>query len=622
MRPVPEVAFVLAPRQNHFFVELSQALRDEIENHGVATSFHAGAFPLPRPGLVYALMPPHEYFTLMHGRVGPPPDVFARTIFICAEQPRTKFFEWNVEYGTRAGAIFDINRLGVQAFEQAGLHAEHIQLGYTSRWNAIAGKTEQRDIDVLFLGAATDRRLEYLAKASRPLRNRHCHFVISDNSRPNSKSTGSFVTDDEKWSLLARSKVLINLHQGETPYFEWLRVIQAMENGCVVVSESSLDYAPLVPGKHFLSGRPDSLGLLAERLLEDGHAWWEMQQAAFSFVHDELTMRSAGAALAAAAQRLDGAVVPDADHPFFWQREPREEDADAVIATFAARPEDTPERRVLKELKLDAIDLRRRLDRLSRELDGERVPTVELVARSAGWAAARSPKVSVLVTLYNYRDHIAGALDSLVVSNEPSWEVIVVDDGSGDGSGEVVRRWIAEHDSSAAIMLRHPINRGLGNTRDTALAFARGEFCFVLDADNEILPECFPRLLGALDADPQAAFAWGMLERFSRRGPIGLVNTFPWEPERFRDTNFIDAMALIRTDRLREMGGYRRDRPLHGWEDYDLWARMAEKGWHGAFVPSVVARYRSTDHSMLSLTNISGAEARSVIAEAAPSIMG
>jgi hypothetical protein len=364
MRPVPEVAFVLAPRQNHFFVELSQALRDEIENHGVATSFHAGAFPLPRPGLVYALMPPHEYFTLMHGRVGPPPDVFARTIFICAEQPRTKFFEWNVEYGTRAGAIFDINRLGVQAFEQAGLHAEHIQLGYTSRWNAIAGKTEQRDIDVLFLGAATDRRLEYLAKASRPLRNRHCHFVISDNSRPNSKSTGSFVTDDEKWSLLARSKVLINLHQGETPYFEWLRVIQAMENGCVVVSESSLDYAPLVPGKHFLSGRPDSLGLLAERLLEDGHAWWEMQQAAFSFVHDELTMRSAGAALAAAAQRLDGAVVPDADHPFFWQREPREEDADAVIATFAARPEDTPERRVLKELKLDAIDLRRRLDRL------------------------------------------------------------------------------------------------------------------------------------------------------------------------------------------------------------------------------------------------------------------
>src|SRR4051812_36758279 len=71
MPPVPEVAFVLAPRQNHFFVELSEALRDEIENHGVATSFHAGAFPLPRPGLVYALMPPHEYFTLMHGRVGP-----------------------------------------------------------------------------------------------------------------------------------------------------------------------------------------------------------------------------------------------------------------------------------------------------------------------------------------------------------------------------------------------------------------------------------------------------------------------------------------------------------------------------------------------------------------------
>jgi glycosyltransferase involved in cell wall biosynthesis len=314
--------------------------------------------------------------------------------------------------------------------------------------------------------------------------------------------------------------------------------------------------------------------------------------------------------------------MPDSDHPFFWQPEPRPEDADAVIATFNARPEDTPERRVLKELRLDAIDMRRRLDRMSRELDGEHVPVVELVARSAGWAAARRPKVSVLVTLYNYREHIAAALDSLIRSAEPSWEVIVVDDGSGDGSGDVVRDWIAEHDSCAAILLRHPINRGLGNTRNTALAFARGDFCFVLDADNEILPECFPRLFAALEADPGAAFAWGMLERFARRGPIGLVNTFPWEPERFRDTNFIDAMALMRTERLREMGGYRRNRPLHGWEDYDLWARMAEKGWHGAFVPSVVARYRSTDHSMLSLTNISGAEARSVIAEAAPSVMG
>src|SRR3954447_16013482 len=97
MPGVIEVAFVLAPRQNHFFVELQEVLADELERNGAKASLHVGGFPPPRPGLVYALIPPHEYFTLMDGQIGPPPDVFARTIFICAEQPGTHFFDWNVE---------------------------------------------------------------------------------------------------------------------------------------------------------------------------------------------------------------------------------------------------------------------------------------------------------------------------------------------------------------------------------------------------------------------------------------------------------------------------------------------------------------------------------------------
>src|SRR5205823_742867 len=56
-------------------------------------------------------------------------------------------------------------------------------------------------------------------------------------------------------------------------------------------------------------------------------------------------------------------------------------------------------------------------------------------------------------------------------------------------------------------------------------------------------------------------------------------------------------------------------------EDYDLWVRMAAAGRGGVHVPRIVARYRASDHSMLSVTNISSVEARSVIAEAAPVIM-
>src|SRR5690242_2131071 len=126
MARVVEVAFVLAPRQNLFFLELVTALRAELDAIGVGSSLHWGDFPPPRQGLVYAVVPPHEYFTLMHGRIGVPADVQARTIFICAEQPNTSFFEWNVDYAPAAGAVFDLNRLAVRELRARGIDAQHL----------------------------------------------------------------------------------------------------------------------------------------------------------------------------------------------------------------------------------------------------------------------------------------------------------------------------------------------------------------------------------------------------------------------------------------------------------------------------------------------------------------
>ncbi len=51
-------------------------------------------------------------------------------------------------------------------------------------------------------------------------------------------------------------------------------------------------------------------------------------------------------------------------------------------------------------------------------------------------------------------------------------------------------------------------------------------------------------------------------------------------------------MAMWRTDALRGLGGYTADHRLYGWEDYELWCRLAESGGTAAFVPQVVARYR------------------------------
>jgi glycosyltransferase involved in cell wall biosynthesis len=230
--------------------------------------------------------------------------------------------------------------------------------------------------------------------------------------------------------------------------------------------------------------------------------------------------------------------------------------------------------------------------------------------------------VSVLTALYNYEDQVASALDSLRASRFTSWEVIVVDDGSSDRSLSRVRAWIERHAAVPALLLRHPVNSGLGVTRNDALAWARGEYCFVLDADNEVYPHCLERLVGALEADSSAAFAYGILERFRAGEPTGLLDTLPWDPQRLRLGNYIDAMAIMRTHVVREeFDGYARDRRLHGIEDYDLWCRLAEHGRHAAYVPEIIARYRTTDHSMQAVGNISPTDSFSLVIERSPKLM-
>ncbi len=625
--PLPELAFVVAPRQNLFFVELAEAFRAEAESLGARASLHVGNFPPPRPDLIYVLLSPHEYFTLMHGRVGPPREALRRTVFICCEQPGTSFFDENLALAPLSGAIFDINRVAVDEFARNGLVARHVQLGWTPTWDHSAER--ERDIDVLFMGCVSDRRQRAIAGYARTLSRRRVRLVLSDNARPNWMASEGFLSGADKWDLLNRSKVLINVHQGETPYFEWLRIVQAMANGVVVVSEHSTDSAPLVPGRHFLSGGVESLGVLAQHLLDDVARWENLHTEAYRFVREALPLRrSITEILDSAAVLARAEPLPATDHPFFTQppadpahmrvfREPTQQ---------ASSSDDDPTsadlRRAAKSLLLEMNQVKRQLSSIQLELrDGRPPPRIEFVRSSRARAGAR-PRVSVIMALYNYEEHVVDALESLKSSDVDTWEVIIVDDGSSDRSLEVARKWIARHERDAALLLRHPVNLGLGPTRNDALDWARGEFSFILDADNEVYPHCLSRLVEALDEELDAAFAYGILERFTAGQPVGLLNTFPWEPRRLRTGNYIDAMAMLRTRVVRnELGGFARDRRLHGLEDYELWCRVAEAGRRAAFVPEIVGRYRATRHSMQAVTNVSMTEAVSLVIEGSPRLM-
>ena len=634
-----EIVFVLAPSQNRFFFEMADALIFELSECGVSARISTSGFPPQRRGLVYVLFPPHEYFVLEGYRRRVDEDLLKRTLFISAEQPQSSHFADNVRLSEFAGRVFDINAAAVRAYRWRGVDAQPVALGYSRHLDHYEPETE-RHIDVLFMGCMTSRRARVLAGCGSLLSRNRSRIVLSDNSRPNTATSSTFVAGEEKFALLKSSELILNIHQTEEPYFEWARVLDAIHSGCVVISEHSTDYSPLVPGEHFVSARPESVALALERLLGDPDLVSGIRKRAYDSIRSELPLANAAQQLAEAAEEIDVATARTAPGPVAETlatieagtnvdlpeqaiefAHVSEEQVSPVPLFSDSDPELAAVRRALKEIRLDLTDLRRLANRAILASQRERLPVVEPVRTSPAYALNPRPRVSVLTALYNHGSEIVEALDSLILSDYTDWEIVVVNDGSQDNGVDAVSVWSDRHPEIPLQLVSHPVNRGLAHARNTALAHARGELAFVLDSDNGVFPKGIGNLVATLDSHPDATFAYGMLASFRNGAPYGLVSAWPWESDRLRLGNYVDAMAIFRMRALRALGGYSTDRRLYGWEDYDLYCRLAERGHHGVFVDNIVATYRSSDTSMLAVTNISHSAAFVALKEHAPVLM-
>ncbi len=167
----------------------------------------------------------------------------------------------------------------------------------------------------------------------------------------------------------------------------------------------------------------------------------------------------------------------------------------------------------------------------------------------------------MIVPAYNQSELLVQALDSVAAGEYADLELVVVDDCSTDLTGDVAERWMLAHPQIPSLLLRHPINRGLPATRNTAIAHSHGELVLPLDSDNELLPNCLSRLTEALDREPGAAFAYGILQGVGGDGPERVMGYYGWEPERLAQGNYIDALALIRRDALEQVAATATSQP-------------------------------------------------------------
>jgi CDP-glycerol glycerophosphotransferase len=121
------------------------------------------------------------------------------------------------------------------------------------------------------------------------------------------------------------------------------------------------------------------------------------------------------------------------------------------------------------------------------------------------------PSISVVVPIYNVEPYLAECLESLLAQSAGDLEVVMVDDGSTDGSAAIAERY-AELDSR--LRLVRQANHGLGHARNTGVAAANGDYLAFADSDDVVPEDAYARLLASLERTG-SDFACGNVHRFT-----------------------------------------------------------------------------------------------------------
>lgn len=215
-------------------------------------------------------------------------------------------------------------------------------------------------------------------------------------------------------------------------------------------------------------------------------------------------------------------------------------------------------------------------------------------APSAPTADARSGRrVSVIIPTFNRAHYIGECLDSLLAQSVPPHEILVIDDGSSDGTAELIAHY------GPPVRYQRKENGGKPSAVNLALTLATGDFIWVFDDDDVALPDAIASRLAVFEQDPSLDYVYSPHHLGSddeaRRISIGRL----YEPPRYEGERFFRELmkgcffhlgsTLVRREAYARIGGF--DTQLLSSEDYDLQLRLAQH-LRGAYcsVPSFVFR--------------------------------
>lgn len=226
---------------------------------------------------------------------------------------------------------------------------------------------------------------------------------------------------------------------------------------------------------------------------------------------------------------------------------------------------------------------------------GLAIPTIRRYAVSMNSQAP--PRVSVIIPSYNAEAFLSDAVESVLNQTWRDLELIIVNDGSTDGTGSLAQR-LSEGDRRVKIVDKP--NGGLSSARNAGIAAASGDAICFLDADDVFLPDKIERQAQFLEHAPSCDFVYSdYYVGDSQLTPIWLESVRPamakMEEYLLYRNGFAPLCPLLRSRLVVATGDF--DETLRATEDWDYWIRAAQHG-RFCYLPGAVGIYRTHSGQM------------------------
>jgi hypothetical protein len=265
---------------NFFFTDIARYVAETLAGAGFEVQLRDDHRDLDLDRTQIVVVAPHEY--CIHGPGTEfTAEIAARVVHVNLEQWHTSWFSLALGQMLTSKKALDINPLSARGLGRLGIKAGFLPLlpraggvfdfGQEAPSKQLTGlraikpltypaRVLERPYDILFVGYLNQRRARTLADLGPVLSNHDCFLHVPRFTGPITPDSPNMIGSRDLAQIAQNAKLLLNIHQGESHYFEWHRlVISGIAQGCVPLTEPCANIGIVEPGKHYIAATLDEM---------------------------------------------------------------------------------------------------------------------------------------------------------------------------------------------------------------------------------------------------------------------------------------------------------------------------------------------------------------------------